>query len=294
MERALRTYREAVAIVTGGASGIGWALGAELARRGAHVILADRQEDLARQRAEEIESAGGSAEGTALDVRDSSAVEALVADTFARHGRLDYLFNNAGIGIGGEVQDYSLEDWRYIVDVNLMGVVHGIHAAYPRMRQQGFGHLVNTASMAGLAPAPFTTSYSATKHAVVGLSRSLRIEARADGVRVSVLCPGVIRTPILVNAGAFGRTKIAVPPELERQMWEQMRPMDPDRFARRVLDQVARNRSIIVAPRWWKLLWWMGRMSPTYMDWFAARRYRTWITRFRAAARGESELPPSP
>ena len=191
----IRTYTDAIAIVTGGGSGIGEALGKALARRGALAILADRRPSEAERVAATIRREGGRAEAHPLDVRDASAFGALVADVMARHGRLDYLFNNAGIGVAGETKDLAIDDWRAIVEVNVMGVVHGVHAAYPRMASQGFGHVVNTASMAGLMPSPMTVPYGMTKYAVVGLSRSLRAEGAHYGVRVTALCPGVIRTP---------------------------------------------------------------------------------------------------
>jgi NAD(P)-dependent dehydrogenase (short-subunit alcohol dehydrogenase family) len=193
---ALRTYQGAVAVITGGASGIGRALGEALAQRGAEVVLADRQIELAETVAGGIRAKGGRATADELDVTDFGAVERVVQQTVERHGRLDYMFNNAGIGIGGEVRFYDIKDWEQVVDVNIRGVIHGIQAAYPVMLRQGYGHLVNTASMAGLVPFPTAVSYCASKFAVVGLSTALRIEAAEAGVRVSVLCPGVIQTPI--------------------------------------------------------------------------------------------------
>jgi len=121
----------------------------------------------------------------------------LVGQIFADQGRLDYLFNNAGIAATGDAAHYTLESWRKVVEVNVMGVVHGAQAAYPAILRQGFGHIVNIASTAGLLPTPSLVSYAASKHAVVGLSRALRAEAQSRGVRVSVVCPGVIRTPML-------------------------------------------------------------------------------------------------
>ena len=253
--RSLRSFNEAVAIITGGASGIGAALGRELARRGARVILADRQLELASGVAATIDAAGGKAEAVELDVRDAIAFDAIVALTIERHGRLDYLFNNAGIAIGGEMREYRLDDWRDVVDVNLMGVVHGVQASYGRMIAQGFGHIVNTASVAGLLPSPFAGSYTTTKHAVVGLSRALRAEASLYGVRVSTLCPGVIRTPILTG-GRFGRTTQPMDMGLILKMWEDLRPIEPDDFARRAVHAIAANRGIIIVPGWWRAICW--------------------------------------
>jgi len=255
--RAIRSFHDAVAIVTGGASGIGAALGRELAHQGARVVLADRQLELASEVAASINGAGGKAEAVELDVRDAIAFDAVVALTIERHGRLDYLFNNAGIGIGGEMREYRLDDWRDVIDVNLMGVVHGVQASYGRMIAQGYGHIVNTASVAGLLPSPFMGSYTTTKHAVVGLSRALRAEAARYGVRVSTLCPGVIRTPILTG-GRFGRMAQPMDMGLALKMWEDLRPIEPAEFARRALRLVAQNRGTIIVPGWWRLICWLN------------------------------------
>ena len=187
----------ACAIVTGAASGIGRALAEILAERGVDVVLADRQLELAEEVAGGIRKRGGTATAQELDVRDCERFDRVVAQTVERSGRLDYLFNNAGIGVSAEIKDYEPADWDDVFDVNLRGVAYGIQAAYPRMIRQGFGHIVNTASMAGLISGGFMASYTASKHAVVGLSRTLRIEAKQYGVKVSVVCPGVIRTKSL-------------------------------------------------------------------------------------------------
>ena len=141
-------------------------------------------------------------------------------------------------------------------------MVNGVQAAYPVMRTQGYGHIVNTASMAGLCPAPMAVSYAATKHAVVGLSTSLRIEAAEAGLRVSVLCPGFIRTPILRGGGKYGKDLRQLSPEQQDRLVERSRPMEPADFARRALNAVARNQAIIIVPGGWKLLWWLNRLSP--------------------------------
>ena len=266
----LRTYKDAITIVTGGASGIGRALSEGLARRGAYVVLADLQKEAAEEVAGGIRSAGGKADAVYLDVRDYSAVENLVTETAKIHGRLDYIFNNAGIGVGGEVRHYKIEDWDYIYDVNLRGVTHGVHSAYQVMLRQGFGHIVNTASVAGLMPTPFTVSYAATKYAVVGLSMSLRVEAATDGIRVSAFCPGVIRTPILTG-GKYGRILEDIPKEKQMALWEQLRPMNVNKFAEKALRAVARNEAIIVVPGWYRIMWFLQRLSPAFGLFFAKK-----------------------
>ncbi|HEV3143753.1 MAG TPA: SDR family oxidoreductase [Gemmataceae bacterium] len=269
----IRTFAGAAAIITGGASGIGQALGEALARRGAQVVLADLQGDRAREVAAGIEKQGGKARAVEMNVVDFAAINRLVEDAVRDFGRLDYIFNNAGIGVAGEVRYYQIDDWNRVLDVNLRGVINGIQAAYPVMLRQGFGHIVNTSSMAGLVASPWTVSYCAAKFGVVGLSLPLRVEAAAAGVRVSVICPGVIRTPILDSLGGKSVQPISV--EKQRAVIERLRPMDPNRFAEKVLRAVARNRAIIIVPAWWRLFWWMYRLSP-----WLTERYMTWSVNY--------------
>lgn len=251
-----------VAFVTGGASGIGAALTTALVRGGAHVWIADRQIGRAQELAQGLSNGGAKVHAIELDVRDAAAFERAAAGAVQASGRIDFLFNNAGIGVSGEVDSYSLADWDDVFDVNLHGVVHGIQAVYPIMIRQGFGHIVNTASMAGLMATVGQTSYSASKHAVVALSRSMRIEAERHGVRVSALCPGVIRTPILTGGeyGRIGQPGASADKYLEE--WERLRPMDADKFAERVMKAVLRNNAIIIVPAWWKTFWYLDRLAP--------------------------------
>ncbi len=258
------------AIVTGGASGIGFAFGAELAARGATVVLADRDGDAAAERAAELDrSRKGSVRGVELDVRDEDAVRAVVVDTIDRSGAVDLLFNNAGISAGGPTHELTGEHWDRVIDVNLRGVVNGVLAAYPLMIEQGHGHIVNTASGAGLVAPPFVTAYAATKHAVVGLSLGLRPEAALHGVRVSVLCPGAVETPILDRPPEPGLPPTASAPVTAREYLAVVRqkPVPAERVARRALDGVRRNRAVIVAPPSAATLWYLHRVSP----WLALR-----------------------
>lgn len=252
-----------VALVTGGASGIGAALCRKLAADGAEVWIADRRLEPARELADRLTAGGAAANAIELDVRDAAAFERVAAEVVARSGRIDYLFNNAGIGVAAEVDSNTLDDWNAVIDVNLRGVVHGIQAAYPVMIRQGSGHIVNTASMAGLMTGGGQVSYSATKHAVVGLSRSLRVEAERHGVQVCVLCPGVIRTPIFTG-GAYGRIDAVgmTDEEIVKTFWEPLRPMAPDVFAAKALRRVYRGDAVIVVPQWWKAFWYLERLSP--------------------------------
>lgn len=251
-----------VALITGGASGIGRAFAENLARRGHLVVLADRQGELAQEVADRIGKTGGRAVAAELDVRDRQAFVDLAQRVADEHGTIDYLFNNAGIAVGAAMADFSPADWHDVLDVNVRGVVHGVEAVYPIMIAQGSGHIINTASIAGLMPMSNEGSYTAAKHAVVGLSKSLRIEGRQHGVKVSVLCPGFINTPI-IRGGKFGRISIKGLSDAKRdELIQRLRPMDVDTFADKSLRRVFANDFIIIFPRAWRVAWLIDRLVP--------------------------------
>lgn len=271
--RRMRTtqFRGSVVIVTGGASGIGRAISAELFAVGAHVVIADSDgagaDATAHALAQRGTPASGSIKAAVLDVCDGDAVRRLVDDVVAEHGRLDLMFNNAGIVIGGSTHEMTREHWDRIIDVNLNGVVNGVLAAYPVMVAQRRGHIINTASMAGLAPAVMVAAYSATKHAVVGLSSALRPEAAMFGVNVSVLCPGAVDTPILDDPPS-DITPLASPTLTGREYMAVvgLTPMSADRFARTALRGIAGKKAVIVAPASAKALWHLQRLAPGVVD----------------------------
>ncbi|MDA8356113.1 MAG: SDR family oxidoreductase [Actinomycetota bacterium] len=250
-------FHHKIAIVTGAASGIGKALAAELIDRGAEVVVADIDAAGIESAATDLDAGGTRAVPAVLDVADAEAVRRLVESTCDQRGHLDFVFNNAGIGSGGPVEHLGLDTWRRTVEVDLMGVVHGVAAAYPLMVRQGFGHIVNTASLAGLVPSPLLTPYAAAKHAVVGLSVSLRVEAAAHGVRVSAVCPGPIETPLLDQPGSVNARTL-----LTNALGE---PYPADRLAADVLDGVAANDALIVAPESARAAWAYFRQSPAEM-----------------------------
>ncbi len=280
----IRIFDVGTAIITGGASGIGRSLALELSKRGCEVVIADRQVEAANELVEKIHAANGKATAVVTDVTDYSAVEKLVNTTVERTGRLDYMFNNAGIGIGGAVTHYTVDDWNLIVDVNLNGVINGVTAAYNLMLKQGFGHIVNTASVAGFLPGPGSTAYTTTKFAIVGLSKSLRLEAASLGVRVSVLCPGVIRTPILDGGGKFGKMLYELTPKMEeylKEMWEKYKPMNPDLFATKALDLIAKNKAMIILPTFYKWFWRLHRFFPSYGMSVSEKNYKKITSQLR-------------
>lgn len=245
-----------VAIVTGGARGIGRSLAEVLGERGCRVVLADINEGLLEATVSALREAGVEAQGRRVDVGSPTDVEGLIVGTHRDLGRIDFLFNNAGINVFAEVIDTSLEDWSRLIDVNLRGVVHGVHFAYPIMCEQGFGHIVNTASVAGIAPTPAEGAYAATKHAVVGLSTALRIEAATHGVGVSVVCPGGVDTPILSTSKHVKFDADAIL-ELSPE-----KPIPPRRVAERIVRDVERGRFFIVISKTANAFWRVYRYAP--------------------------------
>ncbi|VEG39172.1 short-chain alcohol dehydrogenase [Mycolicibacterium flavescens] len=252
------TFSGKQALVTGGGSGIGAALCRALVDAGAEVVCTDVDGDAAERTAAGL---GGRARAARLDVTDSATVQAAVDEVVNRAGRLDLMFNNAGIVWGGDTELLTLDQWNAIIDVNIRGVVHGVAAAYPLMVRQGHGHIVNTASMAGLTAAGQVTSYVMTKHAVVGLSLALRSEAAARGVGVLAVCPAAVETPIL-DKGSIGGF-------VGRDYFLQAqggKPYDADRLARDVLRAVEKNKPILVKPRVAHAQWIFARLAPTLMN----------------------------
>jgi NAD(P)-dependent dehydrogenase (short-subunit alcohol dehydrogenase family) len=268
------------AIVTGAGSGIGAALCRALVSAGATVVCTDIDGDAAERTAAAL---GANARSARLDVTDAAAVQTAVDEVVDRAGRLDLMFNNAGIVWGGDTELLTLDQWNAIIDVNIRGVVYGVAAAYPLMVRQGHGHIINTASMAGLTAAGQITSYVATKHAVVGLSLALRSEAVTRGVGVLVVCPSAVETPIL-DKGAVGGF---VGRDYFLQGQGVKTAYDADRLARDTLRAIERNKAVLVKPRLAHAQWLFARLAPGMMQ----RMSVDFIKRQRASqAAGGSQI----
>jgi NAD(P)-dependent dehydrogenase (short-subunit alcohol dehydrogenase family) len=256
----MNIFKDKVSIITGGASGIGRSICEELGRRGAIVIVADINMESAEQVAASITQTGGRAYAAKVDVNYKNEIQDMIDDAIARHERLDYMFNNAGIAVIGDERDMTFELWKRSLDINLMGVLHGTRYAYSKMVKQGSGHIVNTSSIAGIIPFPIEASYTTSKYAVVGLSTALRYEGAALGVRISVVCPGPIMTGIYNSATILNFSMNDIFSKMPPRM------MGPDTAAKIILRGVARNRAIIVFPFFFRIMWWLYRIHPALLN----------------------------
>ncbi|MBT7697545.1 MAG: SDR family oxidoreductase, partial [Desulfobacterales bacterium] len=251
-----------IVIVTGGAAGIGKAICEELGRRGAIIIAADINLDKVYNVVLEICSKGGRATAVHLDVSDTDAVEKFVIDTAAEYGRLDYIFNNAGINIYGEVRDMSMDDWKKIININLWGVIAGSATAFKIMVRQGHGHIINTSSVNGLIPYPTEGGYGTAKHGINGLSGILRSEGSAFNVKVSVVCPGAVKSDIDVGVPILNTE------ERHRRHVDGMYlfKMSTENAVLRILKGIEKNSAVIIFPFSARVTWWLHRINPAILN----------------------------
>jgi len=231
-------YRGKICIVTGANSGIGYALSEELLNRGATVYMAGRNPEKVAKAAEQLSAYNDRVHTLVVDVTKQEQVQTAIEGTAAEAGRLDMLFNNAGIFKPMLFETATLEDWKEDIETNLWSIIYGVHAAVPIMLKQGSGHVVNTSSLSGLVPYPMQVIYNTSKFAIVGLSESLRYEYAEKGLHFSVVCPGDIATPVFSKVvDSTGRsTKIP----------DDAYPVD--QAARDILDGVAQQQGRIIVP----------------------------------------------
>ena len=197
----MRELAGKTAFVTGGASGIGFALGRAFAETGMKVMLADIETDALAAAVKSLHGVGPDVRGVTCDVADPVSVERAAKASYEAFGSVHVICNNAGVGGGSGIDNISLDNWRWVLDVNLMGVLHGIRTFLPHIRAHGEGgHIVNTASMAGMNSGLGFSPYSASKFAVVNMSEGLAMQVRPLGIGVTVLCPGFVRTRISESA----------------------------------------------------------------------------------------------
>jgi len=262
-------------VITGGASGIGLAMAERFAGEGMHLVLADVEESALAAAEERLRSSGAEVLGVVTDVADAAAVETLAETAYERFGAVHVLCNNAGVVTTGPSWEQSLDDWQWVLGVDLWGVIHGVRAFVPRMIDGGEpGHIVNTASIAGLLPFPNIAPYDVAKTGVVALSESLHGELGAAGVPigVSVLCPGVVPTRISES----GRNRPGATAAAPLDIPTQRTPPPTALSASQIADQV---HDAIIGGRFWVV---------------THDGYREWITRRADAILGGTDVPVAP
>lgn len=263
------------AVVTGGGSGLGRAFCLELAKRGARVLVADIREDSARDTAAMLPDG----HAIACDVARAEEVEKVAARADELFGGVDVVINNAGVAVAGAVGEIPLDDWRWIVGVNLWGVVHGCHVFVPRLRRQGRGHILNVASAAGLLSAPMMSAYNVTKAGVVSLSETLAAELDGTGVGVSVLCPTFFRTNILSNGrGKDDKMQAAVERMMDRAS------VQAEDVARIALESADRGDLYVLPHPDGRWFWRLKRAAPERYRELAPRIVKWGLKRFGVAS----------
>jgi NAD(P)-dependent dehydrogenase (short-subunit alcohol dehydrogenase family) len=240
-EDAMEQLAGKTAVVTGGGAGIGRGLCLGLAGEGMNLVVVDREADRAREVAAEIEAIGVKALAQTCDVADQAAVDSMRNAALAAFGSVDVLCNNAGVVQFGPVADAPQEDWDWLFAVNVWGVVNCIRSFTPQMRKQRGGHIVNTASLSGTFAVPGLGVYTASKYAVMGISETLRQELKGDGIGVSVLCPGPVRSRIGESArNRGGLERMGAVEGMPRMGWRE-----PSDVARVVIAGIKANRQYI-------------------------------------------------
>ena len=259
-------YKNAVIIVTGGASGIGECLVEQLSALGGNIIVVGRSAQPKNFPYVYFQA----------DMTDEEAVKQLFNFVDDKYGRIDYVFNNAGIFMAGEIRDTPLENWRKVINNNIWAVSNGAHFAYQYMLKQGSGHIINVSSAAGLFPVPIMGIYGASKYAILGMTHALRNEAKYFGINVSAVCPTIVNTPLYDTAiyNKLNKGKVLA---------NRKKVQSPDVAARRIIKGVAKNKATIHTAFSTKLGRWTYVFMPGIYNYLAQRA----IAKYRSSLRLE-------
>jgi len=261
----MNRFEDKVAVVTGAGSGLGRAIAVELAHAGASVVAVDVDTDGLERTTSIADAAGKRCAARCADVSAYGEMVAMAASVLSEMGRVDILVNNAGVGVGGELVNVPVEDFEWIVGINLMGEVYGTRLFLPQMIERGSGHIVNVSSLSGLVPLPFHMPYTTTKYALTGFSEVLFTEVRRHGIGVTLVCPGAIKTNIMQGTrtpagGSPGQEKFK-----ERFGGVLDRGMQPEAVARKVLRAIEKDRFLCLAGTESYILYYLHRLSPGLM-----------------------------
>lgn len=264
------SFTDKIIVISGGASGIGEELATQLAQAQATVIIADRDKMRGIELARNLTNEGYDVSYDHIDMTVQHDVEQLFDLIVKTHGRIDYVINDAGIFMGGEIRDTPLENWHTVITNNIFTVMNGTHYAYQIMLKQGFGHIVNLGSTAGLTPIPAMGIYGSTKYAIVGLSHALHNEAKDFGVKVSVVCPTIINTP-LYDTAIYNKVN------KRRALKSRDSTQSVNVAARRIIKGIANNKATIHTAVSTHIMWILYRITPGLYNVLARsihRKYR--------------------
>jgi short-subunit dehydrogenase len=236
-----------VVVITGAAHGLGEATAKAFAARGAKLALCDIDSDGLREVKGVLEARGAEVMTDIVDVAQAWQVEEFSERVEKEFGQVDVLVNNAGVVLAGRLEDMALEDWQWIIGINMWGVIHGSHFFYPRMKRRNSGHIVNISSAAGLIPLPMLSAYSGTKSAVLSMTRVWRAEGALHGVGFTAVCPGIMNTNVSksVRISSGGQRK---PPQQSQEKADRFlarKRYDPARVAEAIVRAVEKNKSVV-------------------------------------------------
>ncbi|MEN8208661.1 MAG: SDR family NAD(P)-dependent oxidoreductase [Candidatus Fermentibacteria bacterium] len=267
----MKTFKDAVAVITGAGRGIGRATAITFARLGARLVLADIDEAQSEKVAGEILAEGGNAKAYSLDVSSRESVEAFSRRVLDEFGNVDVVVNNAGVLILGEIRLTSLEDLDWIMRVNFRGVVNMTHFFLPPMIHRRYGHFVNIASANGLAPLPYVGAYSASKSAMIFFSESLRMEAERFGIGVTAVCPGLTRTGIREEARCLTDSDATAEFLEDYCKRAERKAVDPFEIAERIPTAILKNRAVVRIGTETRILSWLYRFWPGFYRFVACK-----------------------
>lgn len=268
------SYEHKIIVVAGGASGMGEHLVRQVSAVAGHILILDRNTSAGEALANEL---GDTVSFTSLEMTDAAAVKKVLQIINGKYERIDYFFNFAGTFLAGEIRDTPLSDWNAIFKSNIEPIINGTTAIYEIMQKNGFGHIINVASSAGLFPVPIMNIYGATKSAIVSLTLGLRMEAKTFGIKASVVCPTIVETPLYDTALYAGLNKKKALSYLKNRAHVQQ----PQQAAKQILKKVAKNRTIIHTSRSTQVGWAVFRLSPALYMYFAKK----YITLYRRTFR---------
>ena len=251
-----------IALVTGAASGLGRGIALTLARAGMDLVVVDIDEAGLRETASRVEGMGRKCLAKGVDVSDRGGMEGLAREVLAEWGRVDVLVNNAGVGIGGELDAIPLDDLEWIVGVNLMGEVYGSRLFLPQMIARGEGHIVNVASLSALVVLPLHIAYTTTKFGLAGFTEALWAECRRHGIGVTLVCPGAVKSNIMQHTRTFAKNERQAE---QSEKWGRMlqeRGKEPEEAGRLVLEAIKKDRFLLLTGTEAYMLYYLRRLLP--------------------------------